>query len=217
MFKSKPKRRRILIVEDDWAVLEVLKLMLEYEDHVVVVAKDGREALAAAAAKPFDLVLMDISMPEMSGIEVARALRAQPKTADVLIAIHTGLDEHWVRERFVDYDLFLTKAADTDVLVEEITKLFLEPTAHRVRHAVPEPEQDFSIEDVMRAQRALRDAMQLGPEVLSLPDLPGMLAREIDQLRKLGTTDRAIAETIAEALGQGVTAAAVMHHLPKAG
>ena len=80
------KRRRILIVEDDWAILEVLKLMLEDEGHVVVTAKHGREAVAIAATKPFDMVLMDISMPEMSGIEVARTLRADPQTADVLIA-----------------------------------------------------------------------------------------------------------------------------------
>jgi CheY-like chemotaxis protein len=213
VFRSRQKRRRILIVEDDWAVLEVLKLMLEYEDHVVVVARNGREALAAAAAKPFDLVLMDISMPEMSGIEVARALRALPKTADVLLAIHTGLDEHWVRERFVDYDLFLTKAADTDVLVDEITKLFLEPSERRLRRTVTTTEPDFSVEDVMRAQRALRDAMQLGPDVLSLPDVLGMLALEIEQLRKLGSADHVIAASIADAIGRGVTAAAVAHHL----
>ena len=73
-FRSKAARLRILIVEDDWAILEVLKLMLEDEGHVVVTAKHGREAVTIASAKPFDMVLMDISMPEMNGIEVARFL-----------------------------------------------------------------------------------------------------------------------------------------------
>ncbi|MEO7055737.1 MAG: response regulator, partial [Caldimonas sp.] len=110
--EAKPKPGRILVIEDDWDILEVLKLMLEGEDHEVVTAKHGRAALAAMASssRPFDLVLMDISMPEMSGIEVAQAMRANPKTADVRIVIHTALEEHWVRARFADYDLFLTKA-----------------------------------------------------------------------------------------------------------
>ncbi len=198
------KRRRILIVEDDWAILEVLKLMLEDEGHIVVTAKHGREAVAIAATKPFDMVLMDISMPEMSGIEVARTLRADPQTADVLIGIHTGLDEHWVRERFDDYDLFLTKATDTDVLVDEIAKLFAQPEMSRERRVAATRQQTYSVEELMLARAALRTAMGLGPEVFSTPRFVAMLSDEIGQLRRIGQSDADIATTIGTALGRDI-------------
>ncbi|MEO8937398.1 MAG: response regulator [Burkholderiaceae bacterium] len=207
VFKQRDPRRRILIVEDDWAILEVLKLMLEHEGHVVVTAKHGREAVDLAAAKPFDMVLMDISMPEMSGIEVARVLRDNERTADVLIGIHTGLDEHWVRERFDDYDLFLTKATDTDVLVDEIARLFAQPKATRERRVAEAEAQTFSSEELARARDALRNAMGIGSEALSTQAFIALLGDEIDQLRKVGRSDVEIAALIGGAIDRDVAPA----------
>ncbi len=206
-FKFKSARRRILIVEDDWAILEVLKLMLEHEGHIVVTAKHGREAVAIAATKPFDMVLMDISMPEMSGIEVARTLRGREQTADVLIGIHTGLDEHWVRERFSDYDLFLTKATDTDVLVDEIARLFAQPTKTRVRRIVALEAQVFSTTELAEARAALRAAMGVGDPSLDAPAFMAQLGEEIAQLRRVGRSDAEIATLIGEAVGREVAPA----------
>ena len=202
IFRSKKTRHRILIVEDDWAILEVLKLMLEDDDHVVVTVEGGRQAIAAASAKPFDLILMDISMPGMSGIEIAQALRKEAKTRDMLIAIHTGLDEHWVRERFDDYDLFLTKAADTDLLVEEIRKLFEQPRVPRAERPAETVESSVSMAEAVHAQQALRDAMTLGPELLTMEAFAGMLGDEIDQLRRIGETDEQIVKRIEDAVGR---------------
>ena len=207
VFKSRRTRRRILIVEDDWAVLEVLKLMLEDEGHAVVTAEHGREAVAIAANKPFDLVLMDISMPEMSGIEVARILREREQTANVLIAIHTGLDEHWVRERFSDYDLFLTKATDTDVLVQRIAKLFEQPTATRAERITALAPQNYSSDDLLHAREALRDALGLGPEVFETAGFIAKLDDEISQLRRVGRSDADIAALIAKAIDRDFTPA----------
>ncbi len=208
-FKLRQERHRILIIEDDWAVLEVLKLMLEDDGHVVVTAKDGRKGIAAAASKPFDLVLMDISMPGMSGIEVAKALRAEARTSDILIAIHTGLDEHWVRERFADYDIFLTKAADTDVLVDEIRNLFNQPRAPRAQRAVAGASETFTTAEAMLVHQALREAMELGPETMSTQALIGMLGDEIDQLRRLGKTDLDIVALIRAAIGRDIPLSAI--------
>ena len=203
-FKIKSKRHRILIAEDDWAILEVLKLMLEHEGHVVVTAKNGREAVALATAKPFDMVVMDISMPEMSGVEVARALRANPATANILIAIHTGLDEHWVRERFADYDLFLTKATDTDVLIDGIARLFEQPVGMRHDRAAASTEETFSSEDLMRAQQALRTEMGVGTDTLPCTTFIALLADEIDQLRRIEKTDVEIAALISTAIDRDI-------------
>ena len=211
-FKIKSKRHRILIVEDDWAILEVLKLMLEHEGHVVVTAKNGREAVALATAKPFDMIVMDISMPEMSGIEVARTLRANPQTADILIGIHTGLDEHWVHERFADYDLFLTKATDTDVLIDGIARLFAQPAVPRTDRAAA-TEQSFTSEEVQRARQALRSEMGLGADTLPSATFIGMLADEIDQLRRIDKSDAEIAALISTAIDRDIPLAMLGHEV----
>lgn len=207
--KAKERPGRILVIEDDWDILEVLKLMLEGEGHQVVTAKHGRAALAAtaAASKPFDLVVMDISMPEMSGIEVAQALRSDPRTAEVRIVLHTALDEHWVRARFVDYDLFLTKANDADVLLDKIALLLAQPRPSRDIPAAAEA--SFSAEDSVKAQGALRAAMGTGPEALALPAFLAALDTEIEQLRRIGKSDEVIAGLIAEAIGRPLAAEAL--------
>ncbi len=204
LFRHKTNRRRILIIEDDWAVLEVLKLMLEDDGHVVVTASQGRQGVALAAAKAFDLVVMDISMPGMNGIDVAQALRADAKTADIFIVVHTGLDEHWVRERFTDYDAFLTKATDTAVLVDKIRKLFEQPSAPRDGRARAAPGDVYTMAEAVHAQQALRDAMELGPETVTLAAMIGMLGEEIDQLRRLGEDDAQILRRIGEAVGRPI-------------
>jgi CheY-like chemotaxis protein len=198
---------RILIVEDDLDVLEVLKLLLEDEGHAVVPAKLGSEALEAARAKPFDLIVMDVSMPEMSGIEVGLALRSEPATADIRIVLHTAVEERMVRERFVDYDLFVTKADDTDLLIAEVARLLAAPRVPRGSKAV---EPTYSSEEVLRAQCALRSAMGIDGETFPERAFIGMLGGEIEQLRKVGKSGAEIGELISSAIGRPLSPAAVV-------
>ncbi len=69
-------RRAVLVIEDDDINRAVLSDMLKSDRHVVVEAKDGREGVQRAAARAFDLVLMDISMPVMDGRAAAREIRS---------------------------------------------------------------------------------------------------------------------------------------------
>jgi len=117
---STPAKAHILIVEDDDDLLEVLKYVLEEAGYKVSTAADGPAALAIAAADKVTLVLLDISMAGMSGIEVAKRLRAESDTADVLVAVHTGLGEAAVRAQFPDYDLFVKKSDDSEALLAGI-------------------------------------------------------------------------------------------------
>ncbi|MEO6361992.1 MAG: response regulator [Caldimonas sp.] len=208
--KAKTNSGRILIIEDDWDLLEVLQLMLEDEGHQIVTAKNGRAALAAAAAKRFDVAVMDISMPEMSGIEVAQALRGNPKTAGIHIVFHTGLQEQWVRERFADYDLFLTKAEDVAELVDGIARLVANPK--QPIPAVQPAEVGFSTDDAAMAQRALRHALGLGDEVLDEQRFVAALAEEIAPLMASGKTSADIAAIISESIGRDVTATLIERH-----
>jgi len=117
-----PAKPHILVVEDDGDLLEVLKYVLEEAGYKVSTAEDGEAALSIAAAEKVALILLDISLAGMSGIEVARRLRAGSDTAGILIAVHTGLGEASVRAQLADYDLFVKKSDDSEALLAGIAQ-----------------------------------------------------------------------------------------------
>ena len=119
--------RHILIVEDDGDLLEVLKFVLEDEGYRVSTAEGGAEALSAASSQEFSLVLLDVSMPDMSGIEVAKRLRADPRTANVRLALHTGRSVAEIREQFTDFDAFIGKTENAEDLVAAINAAVEQP------------------------------------------------------------------------------------------
>lgn len=85
--------RRILVVEDNDANRVMLCRRLANRGYTTVEAANGREALAAVRAQPFDLVLCDIMMPELDGYEVLRALKADPATQALPVIMISALDE----------------------------------------------------------------------------------------------------------------------------
>jgi len=100
----------LLLTEDNAINRMFLTMALEEEGHSVTVAKNGKEAVAAARARqerPFDAVLMDVQMPEMDGVEATRAIRniddpvaRSPVVALTAFALHE--DESWFREAGMD-------------------------------------------------------------------------------------------------------------------
>jgi DNA-binding response OmpR family regulator len=80
---------RILIVDDEQTILDALAYTLRLEGFDVVEARDGAEALSAARAQVFDLVLLDVMLPGESGLDVCRTLRAE---SDVPIVMLTARD-----------------------------------------------------------------------------------------------------------------------------
>jgi CheY-like chemotaxis protein len=127
----------ILIVEDDGDLLEVLKFVLEDEGYRVTTTERGAEALSIAASEELSLVLLDIAMPEMNGIEVAKRLRADPRTAHLRLALHTGLPVATVRAEFSDYDAFIAKAEEADELVAAIRAALAQPVRRASYAAAP--------------------------------------------------------------------------------
>jgi signal transduction histidine kinase/ActR/RegA family two-component response regulator len=123
----RPSRRaRILVVEDETPVREVLVDVLAGQGHDVVACADGHSALEHVGGPPFDLALVDLSMPTISGWEVAKALRAaQPQ---VPIAMVTGwgdqIDFREARARGIDY--LMAKPFNID----DITRLVAGVLAH---------------------------------------------------------------------------------------
>jgi len=83
---------RILICDDEKSIRDSLEMILEFEDYQILLAADGSTALAAMAEQRIDLVLLDIKMPGMDGIEVLELLREQwPETAVMMISGHADV------------------------------------------------------------------------------------------------------------------------------
>jgi CheY-like chemotaxis protein len=89
----------ILVAEDTDDIRLMIKIMLENKGHHVVEATDGREAVELATRELPDVILMDLSMPVMDGIEAISCLRARPETSQMPIIAVTAhcADSAWRR------------------------------------------------------------------------------------------------------------------------
>ncbi len=77
--------KHILVIEDNPEIGQVLQLNLMDEGYVVELATDGESGLAKLAAKPYDLLLLDIMLPGIDGLEVCRRLRSQEPYTPIII------------------------------------------------------------------------------------------------------------------------------------
>ena len=84
---------RVLIVEDEPDIRDLLAFHLEREGYHVTRSKTGADALRQVRARPPDLVLLDLMLPELGGLEVCRRLRQDPRTASVPIVMLTARGE----------------------------------------------------------------------------------------------------------------------------
>ena len=82
--------KRILIIEDEKDIRELLQLYLKREGYDVHIAKDGETGLRKASLEGFDLVLLDLMLPQLDGLEICRNLRSRPQTADLPIIMITA-------------------------------------------------------------------------------------------------------------------------------
>jgi len=91
--REKSQSSRILVVDDNASNRDVLERRLTREGHQVATAGNGASALALVGAETFDLILLDLIMPEMSGFEVLRRLKAMEHTGDIPVIVISALDE----------------------------------------------------------------------------------------------------------------------------
>ena len=101
----------VLVVDDNQQNLELLLAYLEDMSCETVPAQDGPEALEIVAENPPDLILLDVMMPKMSGFEVCKRIKNDPKTTDIPIIMVTALNEFGDIERGIDSgtDDFISK------------------------------------------------------------------------------------------------------------
>jgi CheY-like chemotaxis protein len=115
-----PNRRRILIVDDNRDAADSLALLLQLNGHEVRTAYGGEEALEIAAAYDADFVLLDIGLPTINGYEVARRLRRQGFTSQLVALTGYGQPEDVRRARDAGFDGHVVKPVDPDRLLESL-------------------------------------------------------------------------------------------------
>src|SRR5450755_1654351 len=100
---------RVLVVEDDKPVASFLRKGLEAENYAVDVAGDGKEAIMMSDAYDYDLIMLDLGLPEADGIEVLKQVRAKKASIPVLVLTGRSRVEDRVKGLDVGADDYLTK------------------------------------------------------------------------------------------------------------
>ena len=121
----KPAGLRVLVVDDNHDAVETLAMLLGLWGHDVRLAADGPSAVETAAAHRPDVVLLDISLPGMSGYEVAERLRANPELRETVLVAMTGYGqaEDKKETREAGFTLHLVKPVEPDVLQKLLADL----------------------------------------------------------------------------------------------
>ncbi len=83
-------KKKILIVDDESYLIDIQEQIIKREGYESITAENGRQAVEVAAAQLPDLILLDFSLPDMDGLEVARLIHANPKSQSTPIIIVTG-------------------------------------------------------------------------------------------------------------------------------
>lgn len=118
--------KKILIADDEPDILEILKFNLNAEGFTVQTASNGREGLEKAKSFKPDLVILDVMMPFMNGMEVCSALRSLPEFKNVLIIFLTALgdDNSTIRGLESGADDYISKPVSPKVLISKVHALF---------------------------------------------------------------------------------------------
>lgn len=114
---------RLLLVEDDTMIGEAVLDQLRAEDYAVDWVRDGEMALTALKTQTYDLVLLDLGLPRLDGLEVLRALRARKLRVPVLIATARDSVEQKVQGLDAGADDYILKPYDLDELLARIRAL----------------------------------------------------------------------------------------------
>ncbi len=117
-----PFKLNVLLAEDMAANQLLVKHALKKRGHTIEIAKDGREAVEQATAGNFDVILMDLQMPEMDGFEATAAIRSDPRMSRVPIVALTAHAMSGDRERCLAAGMsdYLAKPLDLQQLIEVV-------------------------------------------------------------------------------------------------
>ena len=147
----------ILLVDDDPDIREIIGFNLLKEGYNVEIAKDGAQGLEMCKKHNPDLVLMDVMMPEMDGIEACQAIRENPKTKDTLIAFLSARSEDYSQLAGFDSggDDYITKPIRPKVLISRIKALLKRTLRSRILAIFPFLFRSFSCKYVFSVSSSI--------------------------------------------------------------
>jgi DNA-binding response OmpR family regulator len=131
--------KKILVIEDEKDIQEILQIYLKRDGYDVHFAGDGETGLRKASQERYDLILLDLMLPRMDGLEICRNLRSRPQTSDIPIIIVTAKVEE--SDRVVGLEMgaddYITKPFSPREVVARVRALFRrleKPKTKEVRH-----------------------------------------------------------------------------------
>ena len=138
-------KERILVVEDEKDILELVRYNLARENYQVFCAASGEEALRIIASQPLDLIVLDLMLPEMDGLEVTRRLKNNPRTQNIFIVMLTakGSEADIVTGLELGADEYITKPFSPRVLLARIKAVI-----RRTRDEKPENNAVIQVRDL---------------------------------------------------------------------
>jgi DNA-binding NtrC family response regulator len=162
------RKGTVLVVDDNEDNRRILAVPLRRAGYAVQEASSGPEALTQFAAESADLVLLDLSMPDMDGIEVLKALRHQDGAAQVVMVTAYGSIERAVEAMKLGAADFLTKPVRTEVLITQVEK------ALRLRALV---EENRSLRDAVASKYDFSTIVARSPQMQEVLNLARDAAR----------------------------------------
>lgn len=120
---------KVLIVDDEIDSLKLIGLLLESKGYQILAAQNGERAIEKALQESPDLVILDVMMPGMSGYEVCRRLRTDPRTATIPVLMFTAKTQ--VMDKVIGFeagaDEYLTKPIQPAELIDRVETLLASP------------------------------------------------------------------------------------------
>jgi twitching motility two-component system response regulator PilG len=119
------QKKRVLIVEDEESLLKLETILLTVKGFEVVGVLTGHDALKKVTAEPFDLILLDIMLPDIDGFEVCSRIKKDPRTTGIPVVMLTAkrTPEDHERGTVSGADAYLTKPFKSAMIIEVIEKL----------------------------------------------------------------------------------------------
>ncbi len=154
------QKHRVLVVDDEAAIRRYLRIALNTEEFIVHEAEDGHSALASSVAVRPDLIILDLGLPDMDGVEVLRRIREWSDVPVIILSVRDR-DDDKIKALDAGADDYLTKPFGTGELMARIRA-----SMRRSRQATPEPV--YRIEDLV-VDLARRRVSVRGKEVQLTP------------------------------------------------
>jgi two-component system copper resistance phosphate regulon response regulator CusR len=160
---------RLLVIEDDQRIANLLRQGLEEEGYQVVVASDGRSGLDLGRTEQFDMIILDLMLPQLDGNEVARSLREEGNRTPILMLTARDSNQDIIRGLNLGADDYITKPFSLDVFLARVRAvsrrgpiptpailrvgdLDVDPAAHvvsRAGRAIPLTPREFTLLELL--------------------------------------------------------------------